>query len=519
MATNRRSQYVPQVGVATLGFNKANLSGKSNIVDPFDRKYGTGELQILPPPYNPSQLMRVPEYSKILPQCIRVYARNVHGFGWELEKAPHIAEAKVPPAEAEKEKRLLQSIFGHINSEFQNLTLLCQDKRADLEETGTAYLEIIRNGEGEIREMYLMPGWQVRMTRRDSKPTEFKQMVRNADGKYEEVWREKYFRRFVQLINGEKVYFKEFGDPRLISAKYGTEVSSTVRPATEVLMFRLRCGYSPYGLPRYIGQLISIMGARKAEEINYLYFDNKGVPPLVVLISGGVLAKAAKKQLQKLFEYELKGVDNFHKGLILEALPADVGEVAGEKFGNVRIQVQPLTQFMQQDALFMGYSKEAIRMGASAYQLPGIYLGLSDKGEYNRATAEKAVEVTETQVFQPERKKFNHIFNATVMADLGINYWTFKLVSPKTTDYPNIARALSGIKEAVSVGDLQEAAHELMGKVGAEIDESLYKIPLGILATGGAIETDDVEKAAKFIQKFIDRRKELIKRLEGDEDE
>ena len=54
-------------------------------------------------------------------------------------------------------------------------------------------------------------------------------------------------------------------------------------PATELLHFALHSPRSPYGVPRWIGNLLSVLGSRQMEEVNYLYFSNKSVPPLALL--------------------------------------------------------------------------------------------------------------------------------------------------------------------------------------------------------------------------------------------
>ena len=51
-------------------------------------------------------------------------------------------------------------------------------------------------------------------------------------------------------------------------------------PATEILHFRVHNPRSAYGVPRWIGNLLAVLGSRQAEEVNFLYFENKSVPPL-----------------------------------------------------------------------------------------------------------------------------------------------------------------------------------------------------------------------------------------------
>ena len=65
----------------------------------------------------------------------------------------------------------------------------------------------------------------------------------------------------------------------------------------------------------------SAFGARlpSAEEVNYLYFENKSVPPLALLVSGGRLSESAVPRIERFIEENLKGKQGFHKILILEA--------------------------------------------------------------------------------------------------------------------------------------------------------------------------------------------------------
>ena len=60
----------------------------------------------------------------------------------------------------------------------------------------------------------------------------------------------------------------------------------------------------------------------KAIEANYDYFDNKAIPPLIISVSGGGFSKDTVKVVENYVDENIKGRQNFHKILILEALPA-----------------------------------------------------------------------------------------------------------------------------------------------------------------------------------------------------
>ncbi len=92
------------------------------------------------------------------------------------------------------------------------------------------------------------------------------------------------------------MYFKALGDSRVVSRKTG-QVFDTVQalvrvdpsdgPATEILHFAVDSPRSPYGVPRWIGTLLSVLGSRQMEEVNHAYFEHKSVSPLALLVSGG----------------------------------------------------------------------------------------------------------------------------------------------------------------------------------------------------------------------------------------
>jgi len=92
-----------------------------------------------------------------------------------------------------------------------------------------------------------------------------------------------------------RVYFKSFGDPRVVSRSTG-RVSPDIaalkaaqaddKPATELLHFTIHSPRSPYGVSRWVGTLLSVLGSRQMEQVNYLYLENQIVPPLALLVSG-----------------------------------------------------------------------------------------------------------------------------------------------------------------------------------------------------------------------------------------
>src|SRR4029077_20345579 len=116
----------------------------------------------------------------------------------------------------------------------------------------------------------------------------------------------KRYRRFVQLVNGVQLrYFKEFGRPWDLNKETGKWVKKGERlgvqqRATELFHFiDIPDTLTPYGIPKWITQLPSVIGSRKAEELNLDFFEHGGVPPVLVILQGGVLAQETRKAMEQ----------------------------------------------------------------------------------------------------------------------------------------------------------------------------------------------------------------------------
>ena len=195
----------------------------------------------------------------------------------------------------------------------------------------------------------------------------------------------------MQIRDGRRVYFKEFGDPRLIDARTGQVDDNAELPATEIIHFKQYCPYSHYGVPRWIGNWLAVEGSRQAEEVNYEYFENNTVPPMALLVAGTLDDKVVER-IEDFINDEMKGRKSFNKILAIEASP--FGEVLpGTTSPKVSVQFVPLSDAQQKNSLFDNYdntNREKIR---SSFHLPPIFVGLTS--DYTRATAKESREVAE----------------------------------------------------------------------------------------------------------------------------
>lgn len=174
--------------------------------------------------------------------------------------------------EANVEYNRMAQIIELLNTE-QDTKEVFEDLIEARETYGVAYLEVIRNMNGEVQQIeFLHDTPSIRMT----VPLE-PRIETTYFNRGEAVQRKKKFRKFRQQLGGETVYFKEFGDPRRMDWRDGHyledgEVLDIAYEANEILDFSI--GIQPYGEVRWIGQVLGVDGSRRAERLNNNYFIN-----------------------------------------------------------------------------------------------------------------------------------------------------------------------------------------------------------------------------------------------------
>ncbi len=493
-------------------------------------------LGALEPPYDPEALCLLFEHSNSLRQNVDAYATNIDGFGHRLEAAidfdaddadrrvgeciylerltardrgdlPPDAELE-PTADEIKERRrelvqLARTERARLASFFEfcsfdhSFVELRRRTRQDLEVTGNAYWEVLRNTAGDVARLVYVPSYTMRLLPLDAAPVPVEESVRVSPVTLDRVTTRQRMRRFIQVQYDQRTFFKAFGDPRFVSRATG-EVFPTLEalrarspddgPATEILHFAIPSPRSPYGIPRWVGCLLAVMGSRQMEEVNYMYFENKSVPPLALLVSGGKLSEASVPRIERFIEENLKGKNNFHKVLILEA----EGATSANDAARARIELRPLTEAQQHDALFQQYDERNIDKVGGAFRLPRLLRG--DSRDFNRAVADAQLRFAEDQVFQPERDEFDFVINRKLLADMGIRFWRFRSQTPVTRD-PE--RMTDMVEKLVRVGVLtpeegRVLASDIFNREFAKLNADWVKRPITLTLAGIQTGVEDL---------------------------
>ena len=373
--------------ISTDSLKRNQASNEASL--PEESKSGIVTNDIIDPPYNPLELIKLEEVSNVLRECIDSMVVNIGGFGYYFRprKMPKEFLAKNKDI-IEMEEMMLNTMFRYISQDI-SFTDTRKKWRKDLELTGNAYLEVIRDKDWKISELNHIPTHRIRLLKSDKKFTKYPLKIIRPDKDYiqEELERRKRFRRFVQLDMSDKptVYFKEYGDPRNISKKTGDVIRGGVNSSTsanELIHFKIYTPRSVYGIPRHIGRYISILGSRKSEEVNFFTLDNN-VPSMFVMVENGALTEGSINRLNELVESQVSGQPNFSKFVILEA-EADMNEILPGQVGAAKVTIKSMTETQRTDQMFQDYDMNNQNKVRQAFRLPPIFLGRchSDDTEY-----------------------------------------------------------------------------------------------------------------------------------------
>ena len=440
--TKLRSEGPPALNARATVFqvNRAEDSTSQQLeyVDEFASMYGTGNI-ILPPPYNPYKLFQVIERSNALRPCIDAYVTNVVKPGWEV--APMRREGKMN----EGERSELLTFIDNANSE-ESFCAVMDKVIRDRESVGYGFLEIIRDVSGELSLLRHAKALITRLSPLVKQEVLVEYTIQRGR-RVSTVKEFRKFRRFCQKVQGETVWFKEFGDPRKLNRTTGLfehDPGYTAgNEATEIFHFKLPSN-EPYGVPRWINQLPSVIGSREAEECNMRYFEDNTVPPMLLTVAGGRLTAQSFNELSRVLGAADVGKSRQNKIMLLEAV--GVADNMDQNATPPTLKVEKLTDARQSDSLFKDYDEANMAKVRSAWRLGGVIVGQG--GDANYANSQVAVALAESQVFGPDRSEIDEILNKMLVSHVrGLHMTSIKLVSrvPAITSPETTIKALTAL--------------------------------------------------------------------------
>ena len=455
--TPQRGEFTARGTVINIQRADHSTSKQITYVDEFELG-GAFNQMMLPTPYNVARLFEFIEQSNMLKQCITAWVVNTVGTGWEVGPATKKLEKD------EDEEDELQSFIDFANSE-ESLSSVMKLATAHKEAVGFGFVEVIRDAKDDIALLRHASSLNLRLGHKHPDEQLVKYDV--PRGKRTVVVREyKKFRRFLQLIAGRVIWFREFGDPRQLNSVTGlfeNEPGFTPdSPATEILHLRVASN-DPYGTPRWLTQLPNIIGSREAEEVNMRYFEDNTVPPMMLTVAGGRLTQSSHQELTKILSGVGIGKERQNQIVLIEA----VGESASldDKSSTIQLKVERLADQRPSDGLFKDYDEANQAKVRSAFRLPSVAVGMAN--EHNFATANVAMFAAESQVFAPERSEIDELLNnKLVLSRRGMRLRTVKLVSrtPSITSPEGMIKTLTALNVigAVTPRSAQKLANTLL---------------------------------------------------------
>ncbi|NOQ30232.1 MAG: hypothetical protein GQ570_03820 [Helicobacteraceae bacterium] len=442
--------------VEEISSNSVLASNAMSEEDEFSDLYYTvknGEGAIIQPPYDQKRLMRLVVENNTLSQCVTAYEVNIDVTGYTIESDDNTSESNEENVE-----------IGHLEDFFkesyigESFTSQRRKVRRDIEGSGNGYMEVIRNAADAIVFTKHVATQTMRICRLGN-PIPVKKKVTRA-GKEVEVTVLVRERAYAQSISGKLVYFKEFGSTRDINrntgewSQHGSRLPADKR-GTEIIHFTaIKDVDSPYGVPRWINQVPSVLGSRKAEELNLDFFEFGGIPPLLMMIQGGQMAEDSKKELNKIMN---KGVKESLRAAILE-IHSTSGSIDGNS--SAKVDVEKFGSEQKSDSMYENYDDRCEKRVRSSFRLPPMFLGKAE--DYSYATAFASYTVAETQVFNPERKEFDEVINNTLLKGMGVVGLTYRSLPLSVNDATMQLMGLDKVADKISPEDLIEAVNEIV---------------------------------------------------------
>jgi PBSX family phage portal protein len=439
----------------------------------FDPAKQTDEAIVLRPPFKPDQLAMLTQRNNTLGQLITAMEVNIDGTGWSIEKRnPEEDEDTDDDENIDRLTRWFEEPYPRTS-----MTTLRRKTRRDLEKVGYAFIEVLRAVDGTLMFLKRIDADMMRLVKLDvAVPVE---ETVERDGEEMQVLMHKRERRFAQVQGKKVVYFKEYGASRDLNRNTGEwadpgETLDAELRATEVLYFTVNEDpSSAYGVPRWINQIPSVLGSRKAEELNLDFFNSGGLPPALIFIQGGELTEEVRKQVQ---QYLSGRGSSIHRGGVIE-VHSTGGSI--DSPGNVRVTVERFGSERMQDSMFENYDERCELRVRSAFRLPPIFVGKSQ--DYSYATAFASYTVAEAQVFKPEREEFDEIINTTIMRELDPDgEYEYRSMGLTVNDVQTQIEAMGIVADKVERDSLIETVNEIAGvKLVSKDEDENEGMPFG----------------------------------------
>lgn len=330
---------------------------------------------LVSPPYSPDMLLTLYESNSIFYRCVNQLAVDVAGLGWNLQLRKDRKEDK---AELTRLQTFLQESNPVPSKSEDALRTILRQLLVDWGSIGWFSLEVVRNNMGEVAEIYHVPAQTIR--------------VHTSQKKY------------CQIRNNKKVWFKKFGLEGDISSKDGKEGNSTPETkANELIYYRNFYPKSDYyGVPNAISAIGDILGLIGLRDYNLAFFDNYGVPSAIIILEGE-WRDGSDKKVTEFLNKEIKGTENAHRTLV----------VTQPEHGT--FTYKPLGIDKTKEGSFRLYEQARRDDILIAYSMPPERIGVRITGSLGGNVAEEATRIYVQGVVEPLQLDLEDIINRKLL--------------------------------------------------------------------------------------------------------
>jgi capsid portal protein len=230
----------------------------------------------------------------------------------------------------------------------------------------------------------------------------------------------------------------------------------------------------------------------------------------MIVVKGGSLTDDSFTKLQT-YMNSIQGENGQHAFLVLETENAENRtDFADTK--QPEIEIKDLAAILQKDELFQEYLNNGRKKIQSSFLLPDLYVGYTT--DFNRATAQSAMEVTEKQVFQPERISLAWVINNKLLNGYGFKFVEAYFEEPDITNPDDIFKILNVTERAGGLppNAAKELTFKTLGKDAEDYPEEWGNIPLQYLKSlpQQPVTPDLVTQVDAQIQKAANKKEDEV---------
>lgn len=403
------------------------------------------ENGLIPPPYSPNSFLTLYESNPIFWRCVNQLATDVAGLGWNLQ----VREGK---KDNEAELTRLKDFLNRPNPD-ESFRSLLKHLLIDWGTIGWFGIEVSRNKLGEVGEIFYVPAHTLKVHKKKKK--------------------------FAQIRNNKKVWFKKFGEVEDISSKDGEPHTGKGRnKATELIFYKNFYPKSDfYGVPNIISAVGDVIGMIGLRDYNLAFFENYGIPAALIVLEGE-WETGSKKVVSDFINKEIKGTDNAHRTLVVEQ--PDNSKFTYHKLG---IEVK--------EASFRLYEQARRDDILIAYSMPPERIGVRIVGKLGGNVAEEATKIYVQSVVEPLQLDMEEIINDKLLQS---EFYEFKFKNVDLRDYDALVNRL--VKEvSCAIKTPNEARNEL-GLKPYDGGDKFY-IASSLLHVGEPNVGDELSKAER----------------------